>query len=39
VYLLVLSVRKSEHTWLRERLSAAFNIIAQASCPVITIMG
>lgn len=39
VDLLVLSVRKSEHTWLRERLSAAFNIIAQASCPVITIMG
>jgi nucleotide-binding universal stress UspA family protein len=39
VDLLVLSVRRSSHLWLRERLSGAFYIIAHATCPVMTITG
>ena len=39
VDLLVLSVRKSSNLWLRERLSGAFDIIANAPCPVMTITG
>jgi len=39
VDLLVLSVHKSSHLWLRERLSAAFRMIAHAPCPVMTIVG
>lgn len=37
--LLVLAVRKSAHVWLRERVSAAFHIVANATCPVMTITG
>lgn len=37
--LLVLSIRKSSHLWLQARLSGAFNIIANAPCPVLTITG
>ena len=37
--LLVLSVRRSSHLWLRERLSGAFYIVAHATCPVMTITG
>ena len=37
--LLVLSLRKSSHLWLQSRLSGAFNIIANAPCPVLTIAG
>jgi nucleotide-binding universal stress UspA family protein len=39
VDLLVLSVRRSSHLWLRERLSGAFYIVAHAACPVMTITG
>lgn len=39
VDLLVLSVRKSSHLWLRERVSGAFDIVASAACPVLTITG
>lgn len=39
VDLVVLSVQKSSHLWLRERVSTAFQIIAEAPCPVMTIMG
>lgn len=39
VDLVVLSVRKSSHLWLRERLSGVFYIIAHAPCPVITVAG
>ena len=39
VDLLVISVHKSSHLWLRERLSAAFRMIAHAPCPVMTIVG
>ncbi len=35
--LLVLSIRKSSHLWLQARLSSAFHIIANATCPVLTI--
>jgi nucleotide-binding universal stress UspA family protein len=35
--LLVLSIRKSSHLWLQARLSGAFHIIANATCPVLTI--
>ncbi|MGH9600525.1 MAG: universal stress protein [Terracidiphilus sp.] len=38
VDLLVLSVHKSSHLWLRERLSGAFHIVAHAPCPVMTIV-
>jgi nucleotide-binding universal stress UspA family protein len=37
--LLVLSVRRSSNLWLRERLSGAFHIVANATCPVMTITG
>ena len=37
--LLVLSIRKSSHLWLQSRLSGAFHIIANAPCPVFTIVG
>ena len=37
--LLVLSVRKSSHLWIRERVSGAFHIVAHATCPVMTITG
>lgn len=37
--LLVLSIRKSSHLWLESRLSGAFQIIASAPCPVLTITG
>ena len=37
--LLVLSIRRSSHLWLQSRLSGAFNIIANAPCPVLTITG
>lgn len=37
--LLVLSIRKSSHLWLQSRVSGAFNIIANAPCPVLTITG
>jgi len=37
--LLVLSIRRSSHLWLQSRLSGAFNIIANAPCPVFTITG
>jgi nucleotide-binding universal stress UspA family protein len=37
--LLVLSIRKSSHLWLQARLSGAFHIIANATCPVLTITG
>ncbi len=37
--LLVLSLRKSSHLWLQSRLSGAFDIIANAPCPVLTITG
>jgi len=39
VDLLVLSVHKGSHLWLRERFSAAFHMIAHAVCPVMTIVG
>ncbi len=39
VDLLVLSVHKSSHLWLRERLSGAFYIVAHAPCPVLTVLG
>jgi len=39
VDLLVLSIRKSSHLWLESRLSSAFQIIANAPCPVMTITG
>jgi nucleotide-binding universal stress UspA family protein len=39
VDLLVLSVRRSSHLWLRKRLSGAFYIVAHATCPVMTITG
>lgn len=37
--LLVLSIRKSSHLWIRERVSGAFHIVAHAACPVMTITG
>ncbi len=37
--LLVLTIRKSSHLWLQSRLSGAFQIIANAPCPVMTIVG
>lgn len=37
--LLVLSLRKSSHLWLQSRLSGAFQIVANAPCPVLTITG
>lgn len=37
--LLVLSIRRSSHLWLQSRLSGAFNLIANAPCPVMTITG
>ncbi len=37
--LLVLSIRKSSHLWLESRVSGAFQIIANAPCPVLTITG
>lgn len=37
--LLVLSLRKSSHLWLESRRSGAFQIIAEAACPVLTIVG
>lgn len=37
--LLVLSVHRSSHLWLRERLSGAFHVVAHATCPVMTITG
>ena len=39
VDLLVLSVHKSSHLWLRERLSGVFQMIAHATCPVMTVVG
>lgn len=39
VDLLVLSLHKSSHLWLESRLSGAFHIIANAPCPVLTIVG
>lgn len=37
--LLVLSVRRSSHLWIRERVSGAFYIVANAACPVMTLTG
>jgi nucleotide-binding universal stress UspA family protein len=37
--LLVLSVRKSSHLWIRERVSGVFYVVAHATCPVMTIAG
>jgi nucleotide-binding universal stress UspA family protein len=37
--LLVLSIHKSSNLWLQARLSGAFHIIANATCPVLTITG
>lgn len=37
--LLVLSLRRSSHLWLETRLSGAFDIIAEAACPVLTVVG
>jgi len=37
--LLVLSLRRSSHLWLESRLSGAFNIVIDAPCPVMTIVG
>ena len=37
--LLVLSLRKSSHLWLQSRLSGAFQIVASAPCPVLTVTG
>lgn len=37
--LLVLSIHRSSHLWLQARLSGAFHIIANATCPVLTITG
>jgi nucleotide-binding universal stress UspA family protein len=39
VDLLVLSIRRSSHLRLQSRLSGAFNIIANALCPVMTLTG
>ncbi|HUA98434.1 MAG TPA: universal stress protein [Terracidiphilus sp.] len=39
VDLLVLSVQKSSHLWLRGRISGVFTIIANAACPVMTLAG
>jgi nucleotide-binding universal stress UspA family protein len=39
VDLLVLSIHKSSHLWLQARLSGAFQIIADAPCPVLTVTG
>ena len=39
VDLLVLSIRKSSHLWLASRMSGAFQIVADAPCPVMTITG
>jgi nucleotide-binding universal stress UspA family protein len=36
--LLVLGVRKTSHMWLEARRSSAFQIIAEAPCPVMTIV-
>ena len=36
--LLVLGVRKTSHLWLEARRSGAFQIIAEAPCPVMTIV-
>ncbi|MFP5208536.1 MAG: universal stress protein [Acidobacteriota bacterium] len=37
--LLVLAIRRSTHLWLQARLSGAFQIIAEAQCPVLTVTG
>ena len=39
VDLLVLAIRQSTHLWLQARLSGAFQMIAEANCPVLTITG
>jgi len=39
VDLLVLAIRQSTHLWLQARISGAFQIIADAPCPVLTITG
>jgi nucleotide-binding universal stress UspA family protein len=36
--LLVLGVRKTSHLWLEARRSSAFQIIAEAPCPVMTVV-
>lgn len=36
--LLVLGVRKTSHLWLESRRSGAFQIVAEAPCPVMTIV-
>ncbi len=36
--LLVLGVRKTSHLWLESRRSGAFQIIAEAPCPVMTVV-
>ena len=37
--LLVLSLRHSSHLWLESRISGAFHMIANAPCPVMTLVG
>jgi nucleotide-binding universal stress UspA family protein len=37
--LLVLSLRSISHLWLESLVSAAFQVIAHAPCPVLTILG
>lgn len=37
--LLVLSLRRSSNLWIESRLSGAFNIVINAPCPVMTLVG
>jgi len=37
--LLVLSLRRSSHLWFESRISGAFQIIVNAPCPVMTLVG
>lgn len=37
--LLVLSLRASSHLWVESRISGAFNIVINAPCPVMTLVG
>lgn len=37
--LLVLSLHRSSHLWIETRRSGAFHLIAEAPCPVLTVVG